>query len=102
MSRRWSGRRIPSWDPRAVKAAIVGTASAGKVDPYDLRIAGAGLVQPRKAVDTVAFVYTDPGSSSLAFGFQEAGKVPGSSNAITETRTDDHPEHLQARPSGTT
>ena len=71
---------------RAIKAAIVSTASAGKVDPYDLRSAGAGLAQPRKAVDTVAFVYTDPGSSSLAFGFQEAGKVPGSSNAITETR----------------
>jgi minor extracellular serine protease Vpr len=76
----------PSWDPRAVKAAIVSTASAGKVDPYDLRIAGAGLVQPRKAVDTVAFVYTDPGSSSLAFGSQEAGKAPGSSNSFTETR----------------
>ena len=76
----------PSWDPRAVKAAIVSTASAGKVDPYDLRIAGSGLVQPRRAVDTVAFVYTEPGSSSLAFGFQEAGKAPGSSDSFTETR----------------
>ena len=76
----------PGWDPRAVKAAIVSTASAGKVDPYDLRIAGAGLTQPRRAVDTVAFVTTDPGSSSLAFGFREAGKAPGSSNSFTETR----------------
>ena len=76
----------PSWDPRAIKAAIVSTASAGKVDPYDLRIAGAGLAQPRKAVDTVAFVYTDPGSSSLAFGFQEAGKAAGSSTSFAETQ----------------
>ena len=76
----------PNWAPRDIKAAIVGTAAAGKVSPYDLRTAGAGLAQPRRAVDTVAFVYTDPGSSSLAFGVEQAGNVPGTSTAFVETR----------------
>jgi minor extracellular serine protease Vpr len=76
----------PSWDPRDIKAAIVGTASTGKVSAYDLRIAGAGLAQPRRAVDTVAFVRTDPGSSSLTFGLQEAGDAPGTSTSFSETQ----------------
>ena len=107
-SRRSSSRRIPGWDPRDIKAAIMGTASAGKVSPYDVRIAGAGLAQPRRAVDTVAFVYTDPGSSSLTFGLQEAGNAPGhldlvharpGSMTIRNTSLDGHPvrpeQHLQ-------
>jgi hypothetical protein len=77
----------PAWLPRDIKAAIIGTASPGKVDPYDLRLAGAGLATPRKAVDTAAFVYTDPGASSLTFGYHTLFDEPGTSIAYRETRT---------------
>lgn len=76
----------PSWLPRTIKAAIVGTAAPGRLQPYDLRLAGSGLAQPRRAVDTVAYVYTDPGSSSLAFGYQ-AGNNLGGSAAFSESKT---------------
>ena len=76
----------PGWGPRDIKAAIMGTASSGRVSPYDVRIAGSGLAQPRRAVDTVAFVYTDPGSSSLTFGLKQAGKRTGTSTSFTETQ----------------
>ncbi len=76
----------PGWGPRDIKAAIMGTASSGRVSPYDVRIAGAGLAQPRRAVDTVAFVYTDPGSSSLTFGLKQAGKRTGTTTSFTETQ----------------
>ncbi len=76
----------PGWDPRDIKAAIVGTAASGKVSPYDIRFAGAGVAQPRRAVDTVAFVTTDPGSSSLAFGLREARNAPGTSTSFSATR----------------
>ena len=76
----------PGWAPRDIKAAIVGTASAGKISPYDLRIAGSGLAQPRRAVDTVALVYTDPGASSLTFGRKQAGNRPGTTTSFSETQ----------------
>jgi subtilisin family serine protease len=73
----------PSWSPRAIKGAIVATAAAGKVDGYDLRLAGAGVVQPRRAVDTKAIIQGPLGSSSLAFGYQPAGTQPGTSTSFT-------------------
>ena len=48
----------PSWGASEIKAAIVGTASASKLVPYDLRLSGSGLAQPRRAVDTVAYATT--------------------------------------------
>ncbi len=60
----------PDWSPARIKAAIMGTATA---DPALLRgavvrLAGAGLVQPRRAVDTAATVSAGDGVSSLSFG----------------------------------
>ncbi len=75
----------PGWAPRDIKAAIVGTAANGKVSPYALRVSGAGVVQPRRAVDTVAFAYTEPGASSLSFGSPSARKQAGTSNAFSKT-----------------
>jgi subtilisin family serine protease len=63
----------PDWAPHQVKGAIVGTAQPGKVDPYQLRFSGAGVVRPRRAVDTRAFAFTPQGASSLTFGAREAG-----------------------------
>jgi minor extracellular serine protease Vpr len=64
----------PTWTPEQVKAAIMGTASvassvlnAGSRDP---RLVGAGVLQPRRAAATLAYVVTDPGQSSLSFGYR--------------------------------
>ena len=76
----------PSWVARDIKAAIVGTASLAKLDPYDLRLAGSGLAIPRKAVDTQSLIYTDPGSSSLTFSYHELSAGPGST-AYEQTKT---------------
>lgn len=75
----------PNWAPRDIKAAIVGTAASGRVAPYDVRVSGAGVVQPRRAVDTKVFAYTEPGASSLSFGAQAARKRAGSSKAFSRT-----------------
>ncbi|MCU1358787.1 MAG: hypothetical protein JWN99_76 [Ilumatobacteraceae bacterium] len=61
----------PDWDPAAVKAAMMSTASPEGVVGYDTRANGAGLVDARTAVDTVAFISTDNGLDNLSFGFQE-------------------------------
>jgi subtilisin family serine protease len=72
----------PSWNPRNIKGAIVATAAAGKLDGYDLRLSGAGVAQPRKAVDTKAVIQGPLGSASLAFGYQQAGNQPGTSTSF--------------------
>lgn len=76
----------PSWLPRDIKAAIVGTASPDKLDPYVVRLSGAGLATPRRAVDTQAFVYTDPGASSLTFGYNQLTQRAGTTTAYQDTR----------------
>jgi subtilisin family serine protease len=73
----------PEWPPRDIKAAIVGTAAPGRITGYDARSAGAGLAQPRRAVDTRSVVYTEPGASSLSFGARAAVLRPGSSDAYS-------------------
>jgi len=61
----------PSWSTEAIKGAIVGTADAGaKIANYDPRRGGSGVVDARKAVDTVAYATTGPGTSSLSFGYE--------------------------------
>ena len=45
---------------------------------------GAGVVQPRRAVDTKAFVLGPLGTSSLTFGYQPANAQAGTSISFTE------------------
>jgi minor extracellular serine protease Vpr len=75
----------PDWSPARIKAAIMSTAGA---DPStllqtDVRLAGAGAVQPRRAVDTVARATTADGLDNLSFGYDPLG------GAYTETRSFD-------------
>jgi subtilisin family serine protease len=63
----------PTWSTEAIKAAIMNTAEAGssKILSYNPRTAGAGVVQARRAVDTVAYVTTSSdGSDTLSFGYE--------------------------------
>jgi len=75
----------PGWTPLAVKGAIVGTASAAAADisPYNVRTAGSGAVQARKAVDTVAYATTPDGTASLSFGYDPSGAAYSESLTIT-------------------
>ncbi|MDQ3493074.1 MAG: S8 family serine peptidase [Chloroflexota bacterium] len=58
----------PSWNAREVKAALIGTASPGRLDPYDVRQGGSGVVNPTKALAANGLVFTQPGVSSLVYG----------------------------------
>lgn len=75
----------PTWTPLAVKAAIVGTASADPsvINPYIVRTAGAGAVQARKAVDTVAYVTTPDGTASLSYGYDPTSAAYNETLPIT-------------------
>lgn len=75
----------PGWTPLAVKAAIVGTASADAsvINPYNPRTAGSGAVQARKAVDTVAYATTPDGTASLSYGYDPATAAYSETLAIT-------------------
>lgn len=67
----------PTWSTEAIKGAIVGTAdaSAAKIaqttaGSYLPRRAGTGVVDARRAVDTVAYATTSGGTAALSFGYE--------------------------------
>jgi hypothetical protein len=72
----------PRWSAARIKAAIVGTADPGgfRTGGYDVRRSGAGVIQARRAVDTVSLL-TTPSGSNLDFGYAELGA------AFSATRT---------------
>ncbi|MFO1541102.1 MAG: S8 family serine peptidase, partial [Chloroflexota bacterium] len=72
----------PEWGPRAVKAAIVGTAAAGRIEGYTIRSAGAGLVQPLRAVATDVYAVTAAGTASLTFGAVDGKRDPSGTTAF--------------------
>lgn len=61
----------PNWSPTRIKAAIMNTAGADSsiILGYDPRLDGSGVVQPRRAVDTVAFATTGWAQASLSYGY---------------------------------
>jgi subtilisin family serine protease len=79
----------PAWAPLAVKGAIVGTASAAAADlsPYNVRTAGAGAVQARRAVATVAYATTPDGTASLSYGYDALSAAYTESLDITRHNT---------------
>jgi subtilisin family serine protease len=77
----------PKWKPAQVKAAIVNTADADAVGLYEPLLAGAGTVQPRKAVDTVALATLSGGVSSLSFGYEPNGRSYRETKKVTITNT---------------
>jgi subtilisin family serine protease len=71
----------PSWTTEAIKGAMVHTANAtaAKITNYDTRRGGSGVVDARKATDTVSYATTSGGAATLAFGHEAL------SGAYTET-----------------
>jgi hypothetical protein len=68
----------PAWSTAAIKAALVNTsdASGAKILGYNPRVSGAGVINARKAVDTVAYATTGDGSDSLSYGYEAIGVAP--------------------------
>jgi minor extracellular serine protease Vpr len=62
----------PSWSTEAIKGAILNTAnaSAAKIANYSPRRGGTGVVDARRAVDTVAYVTTTGGTATLSYGYE--------------------------------
>ena len=75
----------PTWTPAQVKAAIMNTASADSslILGLNNRLAGAGVVQPRRAIDTVGIATTGDGTASLSFGYDPAASTYSESLPIT-------------------
>jgi minor extracellular serine protease Vpr len=75
----------PSWDQRALSAAVVQTADPGQLNNFASRLDGSGLVQPIRATRTQAVAFAGggdrdrgdrdrgdrEGGDSLSFGFEE-------------------------------
>ena len=81
----------PHWTPEQVKAALMNTAAPGSIAGYDPRIDGAGLVQPRRAVDTLALATTRAGTSSLSFGAPTLSGPLSTSESIQLSNLGGHP-----------
>jgi minor extracellular serine protease Vpr len=75
----------PAWSTEAIKAAIIGTTEAGtsKIQGYNLRTAGAGVIMARRAVDTAAYATTHGGSGTLSFGYQALGAASSQTLPVT-------------------
>ncbi len=61
----------PNWSPTLVKAALVSTADPSKVDGFDTRLAGNGLVNPAGAIATTVVVTGRSGETAVNFGLEE-------------------------------
>jgi minor extracellular serine protease Vpr len=61
----------PTWSAEQVKAALMNTsnATADKITAWNARRGGAGVVDVRRAIDSVGYATTGPGRASLDFGF---------------------------------
>jgi len=79
----------PTWSTEAIKGAIVGTADAGaaKIANYDVRRGGSGVVDARKAVDTVAYATTSGGTAALSFGYEPTGSAYSETLPVTLNNT---------------
>jgi subtilisin family serine protease len=77
----------PKWKPAQVKAAIMNTADPDAVGEYEPLLAGAGAVQPRKAVSTVALATLKGGVSSISFGYEPNGRSYRETKEVTITNT---------------
>ena len=82
-------QKNPGWTAGQIKAAMMNTAdaSATGIIGYNVRLNGAGLVQPRRAANSVALAMTGDVSASLSFGYEPLGAAYTETKSITITNT---------------
>jgi minor extracellular serine protease Vpr len=83
----------PTWSTEQIKSAIVHTANAAaaKILGYETRRAGSGVVDARKAVDSVGLATTAEGKATLAFGQESLGGVYSEALPLTLHNTSGSP-----------
>ncbi len=69
----------PTWNGLQIKAAIMNTADQSLNTGYNVRLAGAGVVQAQKATNSSVLATTSDQLDSIAFGY-----VPGSGDYSTQ------------------
>jgi subtilisin family serine protease len=78
----------PSWSPEHVKASIVNTANAGsKILAYNPRVAGSGVVDARRATDTLGLATANDGLGSLFYGYEPLGGAYNEMQTLHLTNT---------------
>jgi minor extracellular serine protease Vpr len=88
----------PAWSTEQIKSAIVHTADASGAkiigtgaNSYDPRRAGSGVVDARKAVDSVGLATTAAGKGTLAFGHEALSGAYSESLPLTLHNTSGSP-----------
>jgi len=77
----------PTWDGLQIKAAIMNTADRSLNVGYNVRRAGAGVVQAQKAVNSSVLATTANQLDSIAFGYVPGSGAYTDQKAITLTNT---------------
>jgi subtilisin family serine protease len=77
----------PTWDGLQIKAAIMNTADRSLNTGYNVRRAGAGVVQAQKAVNSTVLATTANQLDSIAFGYVPGSGAYTDQKAITLTNT---------------
>jgi minor extracellular serine protease Vpr len=76
----------PTWTPEMVKGALMNTAEAGPtklVAGYDVRRAGAGVIQADRAVATQALTTTGNGRNTLSYGYDQLTAAHSEDHSLT-------------------
>ena len=61
----------PTWSAAQIKAVLMSTGSPGRIEGFDSRRLGTGLVQPRRAVIAQTYAWTTSQLNSLRFGHNQ-------------------------------
>lgn len=79
----------PGWTPAQVKAALIDTADSTSTHilSYNVRTAGAGIVQVQKAASSVAMAWTLDGTDTLSFGYDPANAAFVDTKQLTITNS---------------
>ena len=80
----------PTWSPEWVKGALMNTAEAGDskiVSGYDVRRAGAGVIQADRAVQTLALTTTGNGRNTLSYGYDQLTAAYSENHSLTIRNT---------------
>jgi subtilisin family serine protease len=65
----------PEWRPETIKSAIVSTAEAVKIDSYDTRVDGSGVINAWHAVSTTVIAESLPGGGNLSFQMEPGART---------------------------
>jgi minor extracellular serine protease Vpr len=83
----------PGWSGAQIKAAIMNTSTSdsSKIDGYNVRRSGAGVVQADKAVNSTVLAQTADGLNSLAFAYVAGTGAYTAAKSFTLTNTGSAP-----------